>query len=99
MNKEEYREEVIKQLKRQNEALEAIGGAILFFAVILVLVIIVFEIFKLRQLASIAVDVDFIQSDITHIRSSVSTIETDVSLYLKNIFEKVSGIYSHAKWR
>lgn len=98
MNKEEYREEVIKQLKRQNDALEAIG-AILFFATILVLAITVFEFFNVGKLASIAVDVDFIQSDITHIRSYVSTIETDVSVYLNDIFEDVAGIYSHAKWR
>lgn len=98
MDKEEYREEVIKQLKRQNEDLEAIG-AILFFVAILVLVITIFEFFNVGKLASIAVDVDFIQSDITHIRSSVSTIETDVSVYLKDIFEDVSGIYSHTKWR
>ena len=98
MDKEEYREEVIKQLRRQNDALEAIG-AILFFVAILVLAITVFEFFNVGKLASIAVDVDFIQSDITHIRSYVSTIETDVSVYLKDIFEDVSGIYSHAKWR
>ena len=55
--------------------------------------------FKCCDLFVYRLDVDFIQSDITYIRSSVGTIETDVSVYLKDIFEKVSGIYSHAKWR
>lgn len=98
MDKEEYREEVIKQLKEQNGNLEAIG-LVLCFILLGIIIIIVLEVFNMRQLIGIKCNTDSIRSFTLDIKSNVSTIETDVHVWLSDIFDKVTRIYGYVKWK
>ena len=105
MDKEEYREEVIKQLKKQNGNLEAIELAMCFI-LLGIIIIIALEVISMRQLIGIKCDTDSIRSftldiksDVSTIKTDVSTIKTDVHVWLADIFDKVTRIYGYVKWR
>ena len=96
MDKEEYREEVIKQLKRQNDLLDCLVAASVII-LLLVLVIMIIEITNMEALSKIAVHVDFLTDDIMDINLSISSIKSDVNVWLQAIADYANKIYIHVK--
>ena len=97
MDKEEYRQEVIKQLKKQNDLLDCIV-VLSFIILLLVFVIMCIEFVNMKELTSIGVDTEFIKDYIPDIKFSVSNIENDVNVWLQDICDYAIKIYAHIKY-
>lgn len=91
MDKDEYREEVLKQLKEQNENLSAIG-AMLFFILLGIIALIIIELFMMNDITRIRLKIDNIQNYVYDISSSVDAIKSSTRTWLEAIYKQLCAI-------
>ena len=91
MDKDEYREEVLKQLKEQNENLSAIG-AMLFFILLGIIALITIELFMMKDITCIRLKIDNIQNSVYDISSSVDAMKSSTRTWLVAIYKQLCAI-------
>ena len=104
MDKEEYREEVLKQLKEQNKYLKSIDESIAvvgFFAMFFLLGLLVVSVIQMCNTSTISHNIDIIShsndvlSPFWDLNKTLNGLKTD----LDYIYEHLVGIESSLKWR
>ena len=104
MDKEEYREEVLQQLKEQNQRLKSIDESITavgFLVVVFLFGLLVASVIQMCNIISISHNIDIIRnsndvlSPFWDLNKTLNGLKTD----LDYIYEHLVGIESSLKWR
>lgn len=104
MDKEEYREEVLQQLKEQNQRLKSIDESITavgFLVVVFLFGLLVVSVIQMCNISTISHNIDIIRhsndvlSPFWDLNKTLNGLKTD----LDYIYEHLVGIESSLKWR